>query len=134
MNSAVFLQLLIMLLPQLEPETVVAHGGSLVVKVVGPVRHDDPLFDQKSIKGVGVDEIVAACERLRACLPRVIYETAILGTTLPILLWKRGFEEEAHRAASDLQLSADQREILSKRMLKQPILSIPPLASRLTKA
>jgi hypothetical protein len=134
MNSAVFLQLLVMSLSQLEPETVVANGGSFVVKVVGPVRQDEPLFDQKSIKSISVDAIFAACERLQACLPTAVYEAAALGTTLPILLWKRGFEEESHRAASNLRLSAEQQAMLIRRMPKQPILSVPPLAARLAKA
>ncbi len=131
MNSAVYLQLLLMLLPQMVAETVVHDGGSMVFKVVDDISAEDPLFDPKSIKTLSADMIYGACERLESSMPRSKYDQAALATTLPVLLWKGGFEAEAHRAAERMALSPSQLDIIGKRTLKQPILNIPPITSLL---
>ena len=134
MNSAATLQLLLMLLPQLVPETTVTDGGSIVFEVVGEISPDDPLFGDRGFKTLTVSTIEAACERLRTTVPEAKYDDAALAITLPLLLWKRGFKDDAHRAAERLRLTPKQRGAIGQRMLRQPILNIPPLADLVARA
>jgi hypothetical protein len=134
MNSAASLQLLLMMLPQLEPETVATNGGSLVVRVTAEIDPDNPIFQPNSIKNVSADVVYKACQRLRDSVPAAKYDDSGLALTLPLLLWKRGYETEAHRAAEDLTFSAEQWRTVRQRMARQPVLNIPPLAARAAKA
>jgi len=134
MNSAATLQLLLMLLPQLVPETIVTDGGSIVFEVVGEISPDDPLLGARGFKTLTVSAIEAACERLRATIPQAKYDDAALAITLPLVLWKRGFKDEAHQAAERLHLTGKQRDAIGQRMQKQAILNIPPFAELIARA
>jgi predicted O-methyltransferase YrrM len=129
MNSAIFLHLLLMLLPQLVPECYVTQGGSLVFRVEGAVSPDDPLFRPRSTDLLTVAAIQGACERLASVLPQSKYDAATLCLTLPVALWARGHHDEAWKAAARLTLTTAQRDIVRKRMVKHPVLDIPPIVS-----
>jgi predicted O-methyltransferase YrrM len=130
MNSAAFLQLLLMLLPQLQPELVVAKGGSCVFEVIDEIDPEDKLFAPNSIQSISTARIHAACDRLEATMEPSKFSESSLAVTRTVLLWKRGFEDEAHRAAQGLSLTTAQRDALSKRLERQPILKIPPILAR----
>lgn len=134
MNTAATLQLLLMLLPQLAPETTVTDGGSVVFQVVGEISPDDPLLGPRGFKTLTVSTIEAACERLRATIPEEKYDEASLALTLPLVLWKRGFRDESHQAAERVRLTGQQRDALGQRLQKHAVLNIAPFAELVARA
>jgi hypothetical protein len=82
-----------------------------------------------SIQTITAARIDVACDRLEATIPSSKLHEATLTITRPVLLWACGFQTESQLAAEKLKLSPAQRDAVSKRLQRQPILNVPPIVA-----
>lgn len=131
MNSANFLHLLLMLLPQLEPETYVEEGGSLVFRVSQPLSADEPILQPGAHKHITPAMIHQAQARLATVIPEQKYQSTQLKLTGPVSLWQFGFQDEAEDAFAAMTFGDDERTLLKKRIKRHTSLAVPPLVAAL---